>query len=391
MKRGIWILVAVVFVVVIVVGAVAVTTMNSSSNSANQENNLSGNGSVAPVLELSLSTEEENQESVEITAKASTEDSNGIYGITLPDESVKKSDTATYTATKNGTYTFQAEGKNGEKASLTIEVTNIRETSAAEPYIPTGFTHTEGEVDNGFVIQDEYGNEFVWVPVKNGKITRNTASNSDYVETISSASELVNSVAQNYGFYIARYESSVFDKDGETVAASRKDEKPWTNITFQTASRSASKAASAYGYTDYRTALVSSYAWDATLKWIDSSVESYSSSTSYGNYAKEVNKTGNTTTDIVNNICDMAGNVREWTTEIYKGADKPVETNNTNNTSSSNNNSNNTVNEQAVEEQVKFRVIRGGGAHLSRTAKSYNGYKENASDEYWGFRMILYK
>ena len=40
---------------------------------------------------------------------------------------------------------------------------------AAHPelHIPTGFAHTEGTVDTGYVIKDSEGNEFVWIPVAN--------------------------------------------------------------------------------------------------------------------------------------------------------------------------------------------------------------------------------
>ena len=38
-----------------------------------------------------------------------------------------------------------------------------------EPYIPNGFSHTEGTVDTGYVIKDtSVGNEFVWIPVASG-------------------------------------------------------------------------------------------------------------------------------------------------------------------------------------------------------------------------------
>ena len=46
--------------------------------------------------------------------------------------------------------------------------------------VPTGFTHTEGTIDTGYVIQDGDGNEFVWVPVdKNQKITIEVESKED--------------------------------------------------------------------------------------------------------------------------------------------------------------------------------------------------------------------
>ena len=147
------------------------------------------------------------------------------------------------------------------------------------------------------------------------------------------------------------------------------------------AANAASRTSSIFGYEGYQTAIMNSYAWDTVLSWIDSTVESYSSNTGYGNYSGSIRNTGMTESDIKNNVCDLAGNVREWTTEIYKNVKS---------------NANiqygvDTTNEPVVSETVNYRVVRGGSANLSRTASSHTGYKENISDQYWGFRMILYK
>ena len=55
------------------------------------------------------------------------------------------------------------------------------EKSTADPTVPEGFKHTEGTVNDGFVIKDNTnGNEFVWVPVdKNQKIKINITSKED--------------------------------------------------------------------------------------------------------------------------------------------------------------------------------------------------------------------
>jgi len=79
----------------------------------------------------------------------------------------------------------------------------------------------------------------------------------------------------------------------------------------------------------------------------------------------------------------MAGNVREWTTEIYKNKAEAAKT--------SKKKKKNATNEELLSETVYYRVVRGGGANISRTASSYNGNKENMTDEYWGFRVILYQ
>ena len=178
----------------------------------------------------------------------------------------------------------------------------------------------------------------------------------DYDESNNTASALVNSVAQNYGFYIARYEASLYEKEGEKTASSIANASPWTNITYSEAAEVANKASSVFGYDGYQTAIMNSYAWDTTLEWLDSCFENYSTNTSYGNYSGNIQNTGVTESDRKNNICDLAGNVREWTTEIYKV--KPATTN-----SSSKNKKKNTTNEQTVAETVTYRVEI-GRAHV---------------------------
>ena len=76
----------------------------------------------------------------------------------------------------------------------------------------------------------------------------------------------------------------------------------------------------------------------------------------------------------MNYICDLAGNVREWTTEITSTGNKK------------NNSKKNNTNENASS-----RVIRGGSANLNKIANSRNGYPEDLTDGYWGFRTILYE
>ena len=213
-------IIIILILVIIAISAFGIKILvDNKSNSTGLTQSESEESDIIPTLDLSTNTEEENQESVTITAIATTEDEAGITSITLPDGSTVRDTTATYNVTQNGNYTFKVRGENGQTSSLTIEINNIREASADHPYMPTGFSHIGGEVDSGYVIQDAYGNEYVWVPVASGKLTRNTMLDTNYEESNSSASGLVNSVAQNYGFYIARFESSVYEVNGEKIAA----------------------------------------------------------------------------------------------------------------------------------------------------------------------------
>lgn len=377
------VIIAVLVVVIVVIAGFGIALVVRKSNVTSPNEPEIENSDIVPVLDLSTNTEDENQESVTITAVATTEDSQGIYSITMPDGSTNRSDKANYTVNQNGNYTFKVKGNNGKTSSLTIEVNNIRQASAREPYIPTGFSHVEGEVENGFVIKDSYGNEFVWIPVESGKLTRNRMLDDDYEESNNTATALVNSVAKNYGFYLGKYEASMYEKNGQKVAATMANKAPWTNITYPDAAEASIKATSVFGYEGYQTAILNSYAWDTTLSWIDQNFESYSSNTSYGNYSGTIRNTGTTESDIKNNICDMAGNVREWTTEIYKNKAEAAK--------NAKKKKKNSTNDEILSETVYYRVVRGGGANVSRTASSYNGNKENMTDEYWGFRVILYQ
>lgn len=322
-----------------------------------------------PVITLSKEVNEEDASSVVINVYATMEnEEDSIKEIILPDNSTVVGDTASFTVEKNGTYEFKIRTTNGKITKEEIEVTEVAESSATNPYVPEGFSVVQEDVDKGYTIEDEYGNQYVWVPVPSGKLTRNTMINADYEESSSTASALVNSVGKYYGFYIGKYEASQYEVDGQVAAASMSGKIPWTNITYLNAVENADNAASLYGYTDCKTALLNSYAWDTVLAWIDKSIVNYSSTINYGNYSGTIYPTGYTETDVVNGICDVAGNVREWTTEIFKS-----------------------VGQDRGEQTTIHRVVRAGSASLSKTPASRIYYPENTSDNYWGFRTIIYK
>ena len=360
----------IIAVLVIVLIALGVLTFNILKNDPTPGptpgSSSTGETSTKPVLNLSKEFDEVNKNKVIITAYATTTDPGGIQEIILPDGTSIVGEVGTYVVTANGNYEFTAVCANGEQDSLKIEVTEIVEVSATNPYVPEGFEVINDNVEEGFVIEDRAGNQYVWIPVESGKLTRETIFSVEFEESNSTASALVNSVAKNYGFYLGRFEASQYEIDGKIVAASMSGKIPWTNVTYQDAYEYATRSGEAFGYTDCYTSLINSYAWDTTLEWIDQSVTNYSSVTNYGNYSGTIYPTGTTQSDIVKNISDLAGNVREWTTEIYKD----------------------TV---GGEKGAIYRVVRGCAASLSKTPKSHIGYTEVKSDTYWGFRTILYK
>jgi hypothetical protein len=355
----------------------------ANSNSNGKSNSYVDSGDIT----WSIDPEDTTDESVTIYIEANSSLAKNVVSITLPNNQLVTTSNTKYEVTKNGDYTFIFNKKNGDKISKVVTISNINSISADSPYIPSGFSHVEGtEVSTGYVIEDENGNQFVWVPVSSGVLTRNTDGNELYEESDYTATSLYNSVAKYYGFYIARYEASKDNVNGLEIAKSVEGQIPWSNVNYEDAYSAALNTATAYDYIGVKTALMNSYAWDTTLKWINQTITNYASNTSYGNYSGTILVTGNTINDKVNEIYDLSGNLREWTTEIYN---EPVQTTETEETSS---NKNNNLLEDAEDEVVYgYRVVRGGSAIINKVANSHIAQLENLSDPYWGFRMILYK
>ena len=221
-------------------------------------------------------------------------------------------------------------------------------------------------VQDGIVIEDKDGNQFVWVPVgtiKNkdnttntitlGRYSKFTATDGEYtpaqVASVENCTQTVtinddfqelstsregysapdpttgDSTAQNAtarnleefisttlakgGYYIARFEAS-----GTTSKVTLKyNQTVLTNITQPNAAK---VARSMYGdTTDYASDLVNSYAWDTAIIFI----QTYSTGEDASSYASKNKSTSFANTGKNNdkycNIWDMSGNAFEWTTE----------------------------------------------------------------------------
>ena len=224
-------------------------------------------------------------------------------------------------------------------------------------------------VQDGIVIEDVTaggkGNQFVWVPVgeiKNGEGVANTSialerrtfneavdgkctvaehtadgathieynqieqtpeehSKKNYGNAIAKdIEEFKTGVATNGGYYLARFEAS---GSGEDPAKSVKGVDPWVNITQANAS-----ARSQAMYNDdeskgYQSDLVNSYAWDTAIYYIQECSEDKDYARQSGSSKTyQIDKTGENILlspeerDQRCNICDMAGNVFEWSTEM---------------------------------------------------------------------------
>ena len=231
--------------------------------------------------------------------------------------------------------------------------------------VPKGFEHTEGTKETGFVIRDNSGtdtngNEFVWVPCTengaNGTIkydryafsregwgysqTKNeeTGEIKMYVNVFTEAMPDIelNSMKKYGGFYIGRYETGIVDYDANVKTSNTNSETDWTGYSNGKAvvqkdrqvwnyiTRDKAKKVAEGMYANNKAVvsrLCSSYAWDTTLKFIETNHVGYVTNSEGDNYSGNLNKTGENST-ARKGIYDMGGNVLEWTTEVYSDQDR---------------------------------------------------------------------
>lgn len=262
------------------------------------------------------------------------------------------------------------------------------------PVIPKGFRTVETELaswkldedgnpigwDKGLVIEDDIGNQFVWIPVKDtSNIKREDGfyekKEQNYVNSCKEAdddnnstaesSELYKSIKKYKGFYIARYEAGIEDQlkrnvqDGTIKPISKQNVYVWNYIRWGSAygyaldgvqgddreSGAVKVARSMYPNIDklktYNlpndltndTGVISTLCygvqWDLTMDFLDDVYNTYShtkyveNSSGMGWYGTtKLQLTGtnlnSNNSNCVKNIYDLAGNIHEWTMESYK-------------------------------------------------------------------------
>ncbi|MFR2449858.1 MAG: hypothetical protein ACLS9A_00415 [Clostridia bacterium] len=279
--------------------------------------------------------------------------------------------TIPYAVTKNGTYTFTVTGTvNGKSYTKNVSVT-VNQFKDVYEYMQTNtkVTYSDGDVwvpeefkiakdsastvQGGVVIEDKEGNQFVWVPVATIADYKRTwytgwYSFSDYLEALPEDEKT--SVERYKGFYIGRYEAG--DKESTVAKTLRSsndvtktvtikaNQAPYNYVTRTEAVSLAEGFATKQGY-KAKTKLVSSYAWDTTIAFLQKVNSDYGSSSEEGNcqdttfsytditgarqtkasYSEVLVPTGQTTP--VCNIYDMGGNVDEWTTESFSSSTYP--------------------------------------------------------------------
>ena len=279
------------------------------------------------------------------------------------------------------------------KVDFVKEKTKV-EFSDGNVIIPEGLKIADvpaSKVRDGVVIEDKDGNQFVWVPVATIADYKRTwytgdASFSSYLEALPEDEKT--SVKTYKGFYIGRYEAG--DKENTVAKTLRSsndvtkavtikaNQAPYNYVTRTQAVSLAEGFKTQQGY-KAKTKLVSSYAWDTTIAFLQKVNSDYGSSSEEGNYKNTtfsytditgVSKTKETSSKVlvptgqttpVCNIYDMGGNVLEWTTESSSGSDGPC-------------------------------TGRGGdyNSNFAGTPAGYRNYRSGTAYDYVGFRLTLF-
>lgn len=269
--------------------------------------------------------------------------------------------------------------KENKKEEIADEITKYVDANGQEAFIPKGFKVLEEElIDNGLVVVDEKGNEFVWVPVLNADemIQRNSDGNysgilhlteenkrsyqqielhepaivnvgnkgeknakdgaTKNLQTIgfdkkSTAEDFKKQMQQDFndmaesvkkykGFYVGRYETSGWD----TVVTSQKGQEGLVGESWYIMY---AKQRELYSKnTDsVRSGMIWGCQYDQILAWIEKKGYDISNSTKWGNHKNSVGdasigagrkaKTGSNEAWKACNIYDLAGNFFEHTME----------------------------------------------------------------------------
>ena len=155
----------------------------------------------------------------------------------------------------------------------------------------------------------------------------------------SNTDENKESVNDNGGFYIARYEASYQDGKASSKVSTRTDNFYDNNQlangmlwNYISQTEALSKANEMYTSEDFTSSLPTGAAWDRTLSWLEetkqvSILKLVGDSKTWGNYKDDtftnttgLINTGNFSQTEKNHIFDLAGNLWEWTTESSSSA-----------------------------------------------------------------------
>ena len=255
------------------------------------------------------------------------------------------------------------------KVLSTTDNTEIKDAKNNKIVVPAGFKIVEGAttVDKGIVIEDvtetaTKGSQFVWIPV--GTITKadgtsveinlnrytfdsngiptaqdSNVINSYYQEletsskgnaTAKSITNFKNSVVQNGGYYIGRYEArTATARSAKDNALTQITEKGTENVyNYVTQLQAAELSQNMYTIDKFTSDLMNSYAWDTAIVFIQKcgTNNKYSRQNSLNTALLQTGTNSLTDTskiDVQCNIYDMASNIEEWTTETSSFSSNP--------------------------------------------------------------------
>lgn len=257
------------------------------------------------------------------------------------------------------------------------EPENIVISTFNNPIIPNGFKaidtqeakwdkNEDGTItdwNKGLVIEDQIGNQFVWIPIDVSNLEYNNIpieieSKFMYIaDNLDIHNKDDMQVLKYGGFYLSRYEAGVSDamqKKLSTISAntndikdfpvSMKDRLPWNYISLKNAKYNAQHM---YSTTEFSSDLPTLKQMQFVMKWLyESGYDVYVDSSAIGNYSnvnyrftgfysenygkdydygKDVLKSGNnmilssgaSDRNMTNNIYDIAGNLSEYTDDYF--------------------------------------------------------------------------
>ena len=319
------------------------------------------------------------------------------------------------------------------EASTNLESHPYTDKNGDIATIPTGFavSQVEGEniIDDGLVVIDSNGNEFVWVPVeitdeeKEAGITFETkyprtefldnapitGLNSNYTEPYINGYEgedteyqsMIESVTEHGGFYVGRYEAGCEkqrteeNKTTEQKVLVKKgayvyNYVPWGNAMNDTGVTTGHETtyngitgavelsknfatANNYNTTKVKSTLIYGIQWDMMLRYVANSEHNVNDSRNWGNFNNSIDDAVKNSG--INNMNYTTGKSNAWKTKnIYDIAGN--------------------IWEWTMEAYGTNYRIRRGGSYNDDGAK-YSAYYRNTSNPYasidgFGFRIALY-
>ena len=239
---------------------------------------------------------------------------------------------------------------------------NGEKGNADNPTIPAGFKPIDenganwgdgskapdtASVENGLVIQDKEGNQFVWVPVR-GEYKRNTTyaitdvSAAAYTDTgylpegiqpetddaTNNESAEREAVLSKGGFYISRYEAGKETVNSTNKLVSKSGATVWNNIAVEDDGETKGCKTVAKDFIDIdndnvKSALCSGIQWDMTMAFVNGKQDGSSDADKTYDVTKvkksrhtgSPDESGQNVADRVCNIFDLEGNYLEYVAE----------------------------------------------------------------------------